>query len=292
MSAIPRLQPVSEYKSIKVRPLTGALGAEVVGVDLTQPLAAAVKDEILRAFHDHLVIYFRDQKPLQPQQHIGFAQLFGELQPIPHIFSIDNYPDIQKVERTEDDNRLVVGGGWHNDSTFMDTPPTAVVMRAVDVPDYGGDTLFANLYLAYDSLSDGMKSLLQGLRAVHSAKLLFGTGADQSRVMMKTMDTAEGDREVVHPVVAKHPVSGRNHLFINLVYTRRFEGMSEEESRPLLNYLCEHAGLPQFTCRVRWQENMVLVWDNRAAYHRAVPDYAGQYRYLERVTVGGAGVSA
>ena len=292
MSAIPRLQQVGEYQNIRVMPLTGALGAEISGVDLARPLSGAVKSEILRAFRDHLVIYFRNQKPLQPEQHIGFAKLFGELQPIPHIFSIDGYPEIQKVERLGDDTRLVVGGGWHNDSTFMETPPTAVVMRAVDVPEYGGDTLFANLYLACESLSEEMKKILGKLKAVHSAKLLFGTGADQSRVMMKTMDPEEGDREVIHPVIAAHPVTGRGHLFINAVYTRRFDGMTMEESRPLLDYLYQHAGSPQFTCRVRWENNMVLVWDNRAAYHRAVPDYSGQYRYLERVTVGGVGVSA
>ena len=283
-------RPRKSYQRIGIKPLTGALGAEIEGVDLSRPLEPAVADEILRAFQEHLVIYFRDQKPLTPEQHIQFAGLFGALQPIPHIFSIDGYPQVQKVLRETDDKRRVVGGAWHNDSTFMDTPPTAVIMRAIDIPEVGGDTLFTNLYRAYETLSPKMREIIDGLDAIHSGKKLFGTGANQKTVMMKTMDTDEGDRETVHPVVPRHPVTGRKHLFVNTVFTQRIDGMTEEESRPLLGYLYEHAALPEFTCRVRWENNMVLVWDNRAAYHRAVPDYAGHRRYLERVTTGGVGV--
>ena len=275
------------YNRITVRPLNGSVGAEIVGVQLSEPLDDEVKAEIRRAFAENLVIFLRKQENFGPEAHVAFAQMFGPLQKIPHIFSIEGHPDVQIVERLADDKRRVVGEGFHNDSTFMDTPPTSVTMHAINVPDYGGDTAFANLYLAYETLSPKMQEWLCTLTAVHSAAKLFGSGVSQKGVMMKDMDTKEGDREVTHPVVCTHPVSGRKYLFVNPVYTQRIEGLSPAESKAILEYLVRHAGQMAFTGRVSYENGTVLVWDNWAAHHSAVADYQGKYRYMERVTTGG-----
>src|SRR6185437_3118791 len=174
------------YRILQVAPLTGALGAEIRGVDLSQPLSEAARAEVLQALYDHLVIYFPDQDGFTRERHLEFAQLFGTLQKIPHIFSVDGYPDVQIVRREPGESRRYVGEGFHADSTFLATPPTTVTMHCIEAPQVGGDTAFANLQLAYETLSPAMQKLLAGLRAVHSAARLFGSrGADPSQVMMK-----------------------------------------------------------------------------------------------------------
>lgn len=276
-----------DYQRLTVRPLTGALGAEICGVNLAEPIDAATGREILQALYDHLVIYFCEQQGFRREDHLRFAQLFGPLQRIPHIFSVEGYPDIQIVRREPGEKRRYVGEGFHADSTFLRTPPTTVTMHCIETPAYGGDTAFANLQLAYEVLSPAMKQLLQGLRAVHSATRLFGSrGTDPSKVMMKQMDVSEGDAEVSHPVVRTHPGSGRKGLFVHAAYCQRFEGFTEEESQPLLSFLYAHAARLEFTCRVRWRKHMVLVWDNRCTHHSAIGDYDA-LRYIERVTTGG-----
>jgi alpha-ketoglutarate-dependent taurine dioxygenase len=285
----PALKPVPAASPITIHPLAGALGAEIRGVDLTRPLDDATRQAILDAFRDHVVIYFPDQA-LTPEQHLALSLVFGPHQPIPHIYSVEGFPELQIVRReAEERDTYVTGGNWHTDSTYLDAPPAAVVMRAVEVPEFGGDTLFASMYAAYEGLSDGMKSLLGGLRAVHSATRIFGSESKKREkgYAIPQMDPALGDREVVHPVVCTHARSGRKHLFVNRVYTRRFEGMTEHESAPLLQFLYEQCARPEFTCRVRWKKNQVLVWDNLASMHRAIGDYAGKYRYLQRTTAGG-----
>jgi taurine dioxygenase len=275
------------YSVLKLKPLTGALGAELTGIDLSQPLTPEARADIKRALDDHLVIYFRDQPRFTRERHLELAQLFGPLQRIPHIFSVDGYPDVQIVRREPGESRRYVGEGFHADSTFLRTPPTTVTMHCIEAPEVGGDTAFANLQLAYDTLSPAMKNLLGELRAVHSAARLFGSQAtDTKNVMMKNMDTAEGDAEVTHPVVRTHPGSGRKGLFVHAAYTQRFEGFTEEESRPILQFLYAHASRLEYTCRVRWSKDMVLIWDNRCTYHSAIGDYDA-LRYIERVTTGG-----
>jgi len=277
----------SGYRHIEVLPQNGAVGAEIRGVDITRPFPTEVEEEIRRAFAENLVIYFRGQKGFSHDRHIEFSKMWGPLQKIPHIFGIDGYPDVQKVERLADDTRRVVGEGFHNDSTFMDTPPTTVTMHAIDMPAYGGDTAFANLYLAYETLSEPMRAFCDTLIGVNSATALFGSGAATRNVMMKDMKIDEGDREVEHPIVSVHPVTGLRHLFLNLVYTRRLKGYSEKESRTILEFLQAHLTSMAFTGRIRWENDTVLVWDNWCAHHSAIADYQGQYRYMERVTTGG-----
>jgi alpha-ketoglutarate-dependent taurine dioxygenase len=277
----------SAYKILEIRPLTGALGAEISGVDLSKPLTAAAREEIKRALYDHLVIYFHGQEGFSRELHLEFAQMFGKLQKIPHIFSVEGYPDVQMVRREPGESRRYVGEGFHIDSTFLKTPPTTVTMHCIEAPEVGGDTAFANLQLAYETLSPAMQTFVGGLRAVHSAAHLFGSKArDRSNVMMKDMAVSEGDEEVTHPVVRTHPGSGRKGLFVHAAYTQRLEGFEEAESRAILQFLYNHAARLEFTCRVRWQPNMVLVWDNRCTYHSAIADYDA-LRYIERVTTGG-----
>ncbi len=287
MRALRPMSDPAEYRRIRVLPLTGALGAEIAGLDLSRPLDEPSRRELLQALNDHLVIYFQDQTGFTRERHLEFARLFGPLQKIPHIFSVEGYPDVQIVRREPGESRRYVGEGFHIDSTFMRTPPTTVTMHCIEAPEFGGDTAFANLQLAYETLSPGMQSLLRGLRAVHSASRLFGSqGTDPSRVMMKSMDRAEGDAEVTHPVVRTHPLSRRPGLFVHAAYTQRIDGLTEEESRPILDFLYRHASRLEFTCRVRWRPHMVLVWDNRCTYHSAIGDYDA-LRYIERVTTGG-----
>lgn len=275
------------YRHIEVLPLNGAVGAEIRGVDLAQPLSDAVREEIGRAFSENLVIYLRGQGHVSREEHMEFARLFGPLNRIPHIFSVEGHPDVQIVERTKDDTRKVVGEGFHNDSSYMKTPPMAVIMRAVDVPQYGGDTAFANLYLAYETLSPKMQEFCEGITAVHSATRLFGSRAKSKNVMMKEMDEAEGDLETTHPLVCVHPRTGLKHLFLGPVFTQSLVGFSDEESRLIIDYLLAHIGKLAHTGRVRWENGTILVWDNWAVHHSAIADYQGQHRYLERVTCGG-----
>ena len=275
---------------LDIRPVTGALGAEIHGVDLSGPLDETTRRAILDAFARYLVIWFPDQK-LTRERHLEFSRMFGPLQPIPHIFSVEGYPDIQIVKRdAEEEGTYVVGGNLHTDSTYMETPPAAVIMHAIDVPEVGGDTMFQNMYLAWETLSPKLQEVLSGLNAVHSATWVFGTESRKRErgYIIRDMDEDYADAEIVHPVAPVHPVTGKRHLFVNKVYVRRFEGMTEEESKPLLDYLYQHCARVQFGCRARWRKNQVLVWDNRATMHQAVPDYLGQYRYLERTTVGGS----
>lgn len=275
------------YRHIEVLPQNGAIIAEIRGLDIRAPVAPEVREEVLRAYSENLVIFMRDQTGLSREAHIAFAKLFGELQRIPHIFSVEGYPDVQIVERTKDDSRRVVGEGFHNDSTYLKTPPTSVVMRAVDVPDFGGDTAFANLYRAYENLSRPMQAFCETLIGINSAAALFGSGARDKNVMMKDMSLEEGDAEIEHPIVSVHPRTGLKHLFLNPVFTKRIKGFSKSESAAIIQFLLGHISEMANTGRVRWENDTVLVWDNWAAHHSAIADYQGKYRYLERVTNGG-----
>jgi alpha-ketoglutarate-dependent taurine dioxygenase len=285
-----RVRSPSEYRCITVAPLTGAMGAEIRGVDLARPLDRDTREEILAAFQDYLVVYFPDQ-PLDNEQHQAFAKIFGkDLMRIPQLTSLADCPDVQIVAReAAETETYVVGGNWHTDSTWMDKPPLCVVMRAVEVPDYGGDTAFSNQYLAYEMLSQKLKDLLGQLSAVHSASFLFGSAYLQrkKRYNRAFVDPELGDREHVHPVVCTHPASGRPFLYVNRIFVKRFDGMTEAESKPLLEFLFEHADRPEFGCRVRWRKDQVLVWDNRATHHKAIADYPGAARQMLRVTVEG-----
>jgi len=280
-----------DYQSLTVRPVAGSLGAEISGIDLAAPPTNAAAAEIRRAFVEHLVLFFRDQA-LTPEQHLAFSGLFGRLVRMPYVKHMEDYPDIIAVLKEADERKIsTFGNAWHSDFSFLAEPPLGSILYAREVPSHGGDTLFANMYEAYDALSDGMKRMLGGMRAMHAGRP-YGTGGlpkviKTSRSIGIERDNPEADKEMAHPVVRRHPESGRKALFVNAIYTTRFEDMTEAESRPLLDFLFQHCQRPEFACRFRWAQGSLAVWDNRCTLHYAVNDYDGQRRLMHRTTVAG-----
>ena len=279
------------YARIEVRPIAGALGAEIGGVDLSKDLDNQTFAEVHQALLDHLVIFFRNQT-LTPEQHKAFGRRFGRLDVHEFVRGLDSHPEIIEIVKEPEERGLNFGGVWHSDVTYQEKPALGSILYALEVPLYGGDTMFANQYLAYESLSDGMKRMLDGLKAMHSAGRAYGTrGSDEYRELrhqsMRIDAREEAHREMEHPVVRTHPETGRKSLFVNGVFTTRFAGMTEEESRPLLDYLFRHAVRPEFTCRFRWEPGSVAFWDNRCTQHFALNDYHGFRRRMHRVTVCG-----
>lgn len=278
------------YARLDLRPMAGALGADVYGVDLAA-LDDAAFAEIERAFAEHLVLFFHDQR-LTPEQHVALTRRFGPVSRVPFVKHMEENPDIIAVLKEADERGIsTFGNAWHSDFSFLEEPPMGSLLYAREVPSHGGDTLFANMYAAYDALSDGMKRMLDPLKAIHTGKP-YGTGgvsADLkvSRSIGIERDRPEADREMAHPVVRVHPVMGKKALFVNAIYTARFEGMTEDESRPLLRFLFDHAVKPEFTCRLRWRAHSLAIWDNRCTMHYAVNDYDGRRRLMHRTTVAG-----
>lgn len=292
LDAHPVLAHPRSYRHITVEPLTGVLGAEISGIDLREPLVPETWQEIRQAFADHQVVFFPEQK-LTHDQHLAFSRYFGDVTRVPQLRSVEGQLDVQIIRRLATDTGRIIGENWHADSTYLDAPPAAVVMRAVDVPQYGGDTGFLSMYAAYEALSEGYKTMLESLNVVHSATRIFGSaylvqGRKYDSAAARTdLSLEEGDREVSHPLVCTHAVSGRKFLYLNKTYAQRIEGLTNEESAPILSFLYEHCARFDFTCRVRWRNDQILVWDNRCTMHRAIPDYTGQHRYLTRVTISG-----
>jgi taurine dioxygenase len=277
--------------NIAVTRLTSALGAEISGVDLSQPLGNDTFAAVHRALLDHCVIFFRDQL-MTPDQQVAFARRFGPISIHPYAAAVEGHPEVMRVFKEKDD-KINFGGGWHSDMTFLEKPPLGSVLYAKEVPPAGGDTMFANQYLAYDALSPGMKRTVDSLNAVHSANAQYGVDGmseanrhnDQRSMKPKTSEDAKA--EIVHPVVRTHPETGRKALYVNIGFTQRFDGWTKEESRPLLRWLYEHCAKPEFTCRFQWRQNSVAFWDNRCTQHYALNDYHGHRREMHRVTVEG-----
>jgi taurine dioxygenase len=290
--------------SIEVRPSAGALGAEVFGVDVAKVSDSDFAD-IYRAFLDHLVLFFRDQKPLTPQQHTAFAARFGEVDYAPFAYpikppSVEGQPQILINLKEAHDRSINVGGLWHTDVTYRERPHKAGIIYAKDAPPFGGDTMFANQYLAFESLSAGMRALLEGLKAEHCSAMVYGSETARFAATARTHAPKPEDRSVKkslqsaadvtyeiseHPVVRTHSETGRKCLYVNRGFVLRFSGMSLEESRPLLEFLWSHAAQPEFTCRHRWAPHDVGVWDNRCTLHFALNDYYGHRREFHRISV-------
>ncbi|HEY7521231.1 MAG TPA: TauD/TfdA family dioxygenase [Methylomirabilota bacterium] len=271
---------------LEIRPIAGALGAELHDVDLGSDLDDATIADIRQALLDHCVIFFRDQE-FDAAQHKALARRFGQIFIHPNYYGLQVDPEILEIRREPGDTK-VVGEDWHTDTTMMAEPPMGAILYALEVPPYGGDTLFANQYLAYETLSDGMKRMIGGLRAVHSDRMVAGPNVNHAGRTTKAR--ADGDwRETinVHPVVRTHPETKRKLLYVNYSYTVGFEGMTEEESRPLLGYLMEHGNRPEFTCRFRWTKGAVAFWDNRCVKHLAVNDAQPFRRLMRRVQIAG-----
>ena len=276
---------------MEIRPISGALGAEIFGVDF----AAGVDDEtfgrIRGTFHEHGVIVIRDQD-LTPEQHLAAARRFGNVNVNRFFTPVDGHPEVAEV-RKEADQKRNIGNKWHTDHSYDDAPALGSMIYALEVPPAGGDTVFASMSLAYETLSDGMKDMLSKLEAVHSSRHVFGQGYKSNPDVADRFRNAEkAVQDAVHPVVIRHPDTGRKVLYVNPTFTVRFDGWTEEESKPLLDYLYAHAARPDFSCRVRWENGSLGLWDNRATWHLALNDYHGHRRLMHRVTIEGTTLSA
>jgi len=271
--------------SLEIQPIAGAIGAEIAGVDL----AGEVDDEtiaaIRRAWLDHLVIFFRRQE-LPPARLLAFARRFGEPIEYPFVKGIEGFAEVTPVVKLEHE-RVNFGGLWHSDTAYLEIPPMGTMLIAREVPPYGGDTLFANMYLAYEALSAGMRQLLDGLVAVNSSAKADVTKTREDRIRDGAREDARTAYEALHPVVRTHPETGRKALYVNGGHTVRFRDMTEEESAPLLGFLFAHQTRPEFTCRFRWELGSLAFWDNRCAQHNPINDYHGFRRAMHRVTLAG-----
>ena len=278
--------------SITVHPVSPALGAEVAGVDLSRRLGAEEFDTVHRALLDHGVVFLRDQE-VQPRDLVDFAARFGPLNVHPMMKPLDGYPAILEIVKNPED-RHNFGGSWHTDLSYLARPALASLLYAKEIPPVGGDTLFASMYLAYEALSDGLKGLLSGLRAVHDTRRIYTPDAQRrlggtigDAASMRRNRPEDQHEEAVHPVVRTHPETGRRALYVNCNFTSRFEDMTEAESAPLLDFLFTHLQRPEFTCRFRWTEGAVALWDNRCTQHYALNDYHGHRRVMHRVSIEG-----
>lgn len=277
----------TEFQKIEVRPMTGALGAEIAGVDLGAPLDNETFSEIYQAFLDHLVIFFRKQV-ITPEQHLAFARRFGPLHIHPFTVPMEGYPEIIEIIK-EPDELHNWGDSWHTDLTFLEKPPLGSVLYAKEVPPFAGDTQWSNMYLAYQTLSDTMKSFIDGLACIHRGETGDGYANFKS---MKIM--APKAQESEHPLVRTHPETGRKCLMVHRKFIKRIKGMTEGESRAILDLLHTHAENPDYAVRFRWEEGSIAMWDNRCTQHRVTADYfykergfAAHRRRMHRVTVEG-----
>ena len=270
---------------LRIRRLAGALGAEISGVDLSQDLPGPALDAIRAAFVLHQVIFFRDQT-LTPDQQLAFGRRFGPLNIHPYVSGMPGHPEIMEIIK-EPQDKVNFGGGWHSDMSFLETPAIGSILYALEVPEWGGDTLFASQAAAYDALSDGLKATLETLSCIHSAGREYAPGghsvAKRSSMVVAEAEGAAG--EFTHPLVLVHPETGRKALYVNPAFTMRIEGWSKRESKALLDFLFEHSRQEAFTCRFAWTAGSVAFWDNRSVWHYALNDYQGQRRHMRRVTV-------
>jgi taurine dioxygenase len=272
-------------RQLNIRPLAGAIGAEIAGVDLAQPLDAETVAAIRKVWLDHLVIFFHDQD-LPPARLLALARRFGEPIEYPFVKGIEGFPEITPVIKLENE-RVNFGGLWHSDTTYLDIPPMGTMLVAREVPPYGGDTLFANTYLAYETLSAGMRQALDGLIAVNSSAKADTTKTREDRMRDGARDGARAEYVAEHPVVRTHPETGRKALYVNRAHTASFAEMTEDESRPLLEYLFRHSVSPELTCRFQWEVGSLALWDNRCAMHNPINDYDGYTRTMHRITLAG-----
>lgn len=272
-------------QTLNIRRVAGALGAEISGVDLSGALSDQTVAAIRAALVEHQVIFFRDQD-LTPAQQVAFGVRFGPLNIHPYVTGMAGQPEVMEIIK-EPSDRINFGGGWHSDMSFLETPAIGSILYAVELPEYGGDTLFASQAAAFDALSPGLQKTLEGLNAVHSASREYSAqGASAQK--RGAMQVAEADGyvgEYVHPMVLVHPETGRKALYVNPAFTLKIEGWKTSESKALLDYLFNHCRYEGFTCRFAWAKGSVAFWDNRSVWHFALNDYPGQRRHMRRVTV-------
>lgn len=275
------------YRHIEIRPIAGALGAEVDGADLAN-LSDEVFDELRAAWLDHQVVVLRGQS-ITPEQQIDFAKRFGEIHYHPYMKGMDAHPEILEIIKEPKDT-YTFGAAWHTDQMFNPEPAMATMLYAKEAPSAGGDTMFADMYGAYDALSDGMKQMLSEVKSwcVGDRKKGGGRAArygGNAVMAAKVRDPGNLQTESAHPLFRTHPETGRVGLYFGSHVTR-LDGFTEEESAPILEYLRAHTVRPEFTCRVRWEAGTLTLWDNRCVQHYAVPDYT-ERRHMHRITIAG-----
>jgi taurine dioxygenase len=278
------MQMLTSMDRLEVRRSSGALGAEIDGVDLAAPLDEATVGALRTALLEHIVIFFRDQS-LSPHDLLALARRFGEVVEYPFVKGLPECPLVLPVIK-EAHERANFGGVWHSDTAYLEQPAMATMLYALETPPVGGDTMFANMTLAYEALSDGMQRLLGGLRALNVANKPI---ARQTREEMRSRRAGAevGETGTLHPVVRTHPETGRKALYVNLAHTTRFENMTEAESETLLSWLFAHQVRPEFTCRFQWRPGSLALWDNRASLHYPLNDYHGHRRVMHRVSLAG-----
>ena len=278
-------------QSFTICPTGGGVGAFVEGLDLTGEISAETTEGLKRSLGEHGVLFFRQQH-LSPEQHIAFAQGFAPININRFFTPVDGHPAIAEVCKEPDHNRNI-GGFWHTDHTYDDEPAMGSILLAKEVPGSGGDTIFANMYSAYDTLSEGLKETLGTMRAVHSSRHAFGAQTHYHKEANGRFHNPEAaTQDVVHPVIITHPISGRKALYVNRAFTVSFDGWTVEESQPLLDMLYAHGAKMEHTFRFSWEEGSIAFWDNRASWHYALNDYPGQRRLMHRITVEGVALNA
>ena len=270
------------YETISVSPITPVIGVEIEGVDMTSNVPETQIEELGRALANHNVLFFRDQPLLTAEQQIAFAERFGDLHIHPAAPQGEKYPELFVIH-THSKSFVNNGADWHTDVSCDRTPPLGTMLQIHRTPESGGDTLFANMYAAYDALSDKMKTFLSKRTAVHDSERAY-----RGRYSDKGVD----DTDAVfprneHPVVRTHPVTGRQSLYVNETFTSRIRGMAEGESNMLLEFLFRHVSRPEFQVRFNWKPNSIAFWDNRCTQHLAMWDYWPNERYGHRVTIKG-----
>jgi len=287
---------VASNKRIEVKPIAGALGAEIVGADLGK-LDDETFAEIEAAWLEHLVVFFRGQT-LTPEQQIAFARRFGDIHYHPFMKGMNEHPEILEILKEEGDTKAF-GEVWHTDQMFNPKPAKATILYAKETPAAGGDTMFANMYLAYENLSDPMKTMIAGVKTwnVGDRKTLAQNGplasapragryVGNENMAAKVRDPGDVQTQSAHPLVRTHPETGRKALYIGN-HTQTLDGFQRAEARPIVDFLMAHAVQPEFTCRFRWEVDSLAIWDNRCTQHRALNDYPGKRRRMHRITIAG-----
>jgi taurine dioxygenase len=271
----------------EVRKIAGNIGAEIHGIDISQDLSDETVAALRKAWLENLVLFFREQD-LPPARFLAFAKRFGETQEYPFVKGLPDYPEVITIAKLEHE-KVNFGGVWHSDTTYLERPPMASMLVAREVPPRGGDTMFANGYLAYETLSDGLKKVLDGLVGVSSSAKADVSKTREDRIQTHGTDSGKAKETLIakHPAVRTHPETGRKALFVNTAHTTHFDGWTVQESKPLLDFIHEHQIRPEFTCRFRWREGSVAMWDNRCALHYPLNDYHGFKRVMHRITLAG-----
>ena len=276
--------------NLLINPTSGSMGVEIHNVDLSKELSDSLFSEIREAFIEHGLIFFRDQE-LTPDDHLRFAKRWGEININRFFAKVEGYDQIAEV-RKDADQKINIGGAWHTDHSYDQVPAMGSILLAKETPKIGGDTLFANMYRAYETLSDGMKKTLEAMKACHSSRHVFGAHTGYSEASNQRIGNPElATQDAIHPVIITHPESKRKALYVNPEFTVNFEGWTVEESKPLLDYLAEHTTQQENTTRFQWEPGSIAFWDNRCTWHFALNDYPGETRLMHRITVEGSALS-